>query len=208
MNGAGNNSGRSLPVTKEEYMKFTKILGVVAVAALALMAFASTASATTLETNGVTKNAAVTIDATASGSILLQATGGGFANTCTESTVQGTTVTPFTGTTVGGPLSSLTFKKCTNEPVTVDAAGSLTVERIGSTTNGTLRSSGAKVTVPSPFGTLTCTTSNTDVGTLTGTASGTSVVDINGVLNCGFFLPSAQWIGTYNVTGHSLGVVA
>jgi hypothetical protein len=198
-------------------MKLSKILGVAAVAALALMAFASTASATTLETNGVKQTGTVTIHATAAGSILLSATGGGFANTCTESTVHGWTTT-FTGTTVSGPITDetvegktkvgLTFSKCTNEPVTVEAGGTLSVEAITGTTNGTLRSNGAKVKTPSPFGTLTCTTSNTHIGTLTGTASGTSVIHVNAVLNCGIFLPSAKWEGTYNITGHSLGVVA
>ena len=48
-------------------------------------------------------------------------------------------------------------------------------------------------------------TSNTDIGVLTGTASGTSVIHVNALLNCGAFLPSAKWEGTYNITGHSLG---
>jgi hypothetical protein len=193
-------------------MKLSKILGVAAVAALALMAYASTASATTLETGGLKQSGAVTLEASANGSILLSATGGGFANTCTASNVLGTTST-FTGTTVSGPISSLTFSKCTNEPVTVDAAGTLSVEAITGTTNGTVRSNGAKVTVPSPFGTLTCTTSNTDIGTLTGVAVGTATMDINAVLNCGIFLPSAKWEGKYNLTtnggkeGHAIGVV-
>jgi len=34
-------------------------------------------------------------------------------------------------------------------------------------------------------------------------------MDINGVLNCGFFLPSAKWEGTYTVTSpEGLGVTA
>jgi hypothetical protein len=195
--------------TREREMKITKILGVVAVAAMALMAFASTASATTLTTNGGLRTGAVTINATANGSILLQATGGGFANTCTESTIAGTT-TVFTGATVSGPLTTLTVTKCATEGVVAHAPGTLSVERIGATTNGTLRSSNAKVTVPSPFGLLTCTTpaGGVDVGTLTGTTAVTTVVDISAVLNCGFFLPSAQWLGSYNVTGHQLAVEA
>ena len=104
--------------------------------------------------------------------------------------------------------ANLTFSSCTNEKVVTDVGGTLSIENITGTTNGTLRSNGAKVTVPSPFGLLTCTTSNTDVGVLTGTASGTSVVHVNALLNCGAFLPSAKWEGTYNVTGHSLGTVA
>jgi hypothetical protein len=190
-------------------MKLSKILGVAAVAAMALMAFASTASATTIYTNGVKQTGSVTIHAThtaADGTLILSATGGGFANTCTESTIHGST-TSFTGTTVGGPIGTLSFGGCT-EPVSVDAAGSLTVETIGAGPNGTVRSSGAKVTTGSPFGNLTCTTNNTDVGTLTGTTSGTSSIDVNAVLNCGFFLPSAKWEGLYTITGHSIHVTA
>jgi uncharacterized protein (DUF2141 family) len=214
---AGKQPGGHNCRNQGEIMKFTKILGLVAMAALALMAFASTASATTLYTNGVKQTGAVTIHATLEGSAVLKDTSNTFANTCTESTVEGTT-TSFTGTTVGGPINTLTFSKCTHEKVVVDEAGSLTVERIGTTDNGTVRSTGAKVTVPvtilGSVVTATCTTSNTDIGTLTGsttttyTAPGQSDMDINAVLNCGSILPSAKWEGTYRITGHNLAVGA
>jgi hypothetical protein len=197
-------------------MKLGKILGVAAVAALALMAFASTASATTLETTGKAINAAETLEATIAkgGSALLTDTFGASANTCTSSTVKGTTVSPFTGTTVGGPISTLSWTNCTQgDPVVEKNAkgepenGTLSVERIGSTTNGTVRSTGARVTVPSPFGTLLCTTSNTDVGTLTGVATGNASFDINAVLSC-TVIGTAKWSGTYTITGgEGLGVV-
>jgi hypothetical protein len=45
-------------------MKLSKILGAAAIAALALMAFAGTASATTLDTNGVLKTTSTTLHAT------------------------------------------------------------------------------------------------------------------------------------------------
>jgi hypothetical protein len=103
----------------------------------------------------------------------------------------------------------MSFSKCTEGSVIVDAAGTLSVERIAGTTNGTVRSNGAKVTVPSPLGSLTCTTSNTDIGTLTGVASGKARMDVNAVLNCGFFLPSAKWEGSYVVTSpEGLGVTS
>ena len=94
-----------------------------------------------------------TIDITAAGTIVLQDTAGAFANKCTESTVKGNT-SVFTGTTVSGTIAAenLTFKKCTTEPVVTHAGGTLSIENICGTTNGTLRSNGAKVTVPSPFG--------------------------------------------------------
>jgi hypothetical protein len=192
-------------------MKYLKMLGLAAVAAMALMAIgAGSASATTLEVKGVTQSGAVEIKASLESgtSAILQTTSGGFANTCKESAVTGKT-SVFTGTTVSGPISALTFTSCTTSPVTVDEKGSLTVERIGSTTNGTVRSAGAKVTVPSPFGALTCSTgAGTDIGTLTGKATGQATMDINAVLNCGFLVPSATWTGSYVVTSpEGLGIV-
>jgi len=180
-------------------MKF-KSLASALLAALALMAFASTASATTLEIGGVKQAGAITIHATAESTMLLAATGGGFANTCPESTLHVVTTTPFSGTRVGGPLT-LTVGKCT-DTVSVDTGGYLEIEWISGTTNGTLFSKSARITSDSPFGYLDCTTSaaGTDIGSLTGKVSEHATLDINAVLNCGFFLPSAKWEGTYWVT--------
>jgi hypothetical protein len=193
-------------------MKLSKILGVAAFAALALMAFASTASATTLETNGVTQSGGVTIKSTASSTITLESTSGVFSNTCSTSTVEGTTSVT-SGTTVSGSISALSFSNCTHSPVVVVSKGSLSVERIGTTTNGTVRSSGAEVTVPvTIFGSVvstTCKTNNTDIGTLTGSSvSGGSKITLSAILECGGVLPSARWTGTYTITGHGIGVVA
>jgi hypothetical protein len=193
-------------------MKITKILGVVAFAAMALTAFAGTASATTLENNGTKILTASTIHATLEKgtSAVLSATGGGFANTCTESTVEGTTSSA-SGSPLSGPISALTFGACKESPVTVDTKGTLTVENISGTTNGTVRSISAKVTTPSPFGSLTCVTSGnegTDIGTFTGKASGNGTMDIDAVLDCGFFLRSAKWEGKYEVTTGPNGVTA
>lgn len=195
-------------------MKHLKMLGFAACAAMALMAFAaSSASATTFAVTGVKQTANITITATleAGTSAVLQKTDGSFANTCTESDVHGTT-TSFTaaGTgSIGGPVSSLTFSKCTTEKVETDEAGSLTVEWIKGTSNGTLKSSGAKVTVPSPFGKLTCTTgTGTDIGTLTGKATGFATVDIHAVLPCGILAPSTTWDGSYWITSpHNLSII-
>jgi hypothetical protein len=194
---------------RRKEMKLSKILGVVAVAALALMAFASTASATTLDKEGVKQNATVTIHATllSGSSILLADTSNFFANTCTESTfhLHTNSFTAAGSNPIGGPILAMTLGKCKEEPVVIDTLGSLTVSWISGTTNGTVRSIGAKVTSPSPFGALTCTTAaspGTDIGTLTGapSATGNATLDINAVTNCGFFLPSAKWTGTYEVT--------
>jgi hypothetical protein len=202
-----------LPDTKEEYMKFTKILGVVAAAALALMAFASSASATTLEVGGVKQTGTVSLEATLKSgtSALLSDTAGFFANTCTTSTVKGSDSTTQTGTAVEGPVGTLSWgtvaTPCKEGNPTVDAAGSLSVEWT-SGTNGTVKSKNAKVTVPSALGTLTCTTpaAGTDLGTLTGVASGSATMDVNAVLACGI---DAKWTGTYSVTSPAgLGVVS
>jgi hypothetical protein len=181
-----------------------KRLGPVALMALALLVLANTATATTLEISGVKQNVAVTIKASLKfgTSLLLTDTFGGFANTCTDSAIEGKTST-FTGSTVSEPLSTLTFSSCTNQPVVVDTLGSLTYENIAGTANGTVRSIGAKFTSPSPFGALTCTTAaspGTDIGTLTGVSSGSATLDINALMNCGFFLPCAKLSGTYTVT--------
>jgi len=181
-------------------MKYVKILGLAAIAAMAMMAFAGSASASTLKVGGVTQNNAVKIEAslTSGTSATLKTTSGSFQDTCTTSEVVGTTNVFHPPS---GPISKLTFGNCTHTTHVV-TNGSLSVERIGSTENGTVSSSGAEVEVESTtFGvTLVCKTNNTDVGTLTGTTSGHAVMDINGVVNCGFFVPSAKWEGSYTVT--------
>jgi hypothetical protein len=70
-------------------------------------------------------------------------------------------------------------------------------------------SENAEVTVGTPFGTVNCKTGEgVSIGDLTGAASGNTTMHINGVLNCGFLLPSATWKGTYTVTTpQGLGVL-
>ncbi|HEX6204942.1 MAG TPA: hypothetical protein VFZ29_03950, partial [Solirubrobacterales bacterium] len=81
---------------------------------------------------------------------------------------------------------------------------------IPGTTNGTVFSEEAEITVGSPFGTLNCkTNAGVDLGTLTGTKEGHATIDVNAVLNCGFLMPSATLKGTYTVTSPTgLGVSA
>ncbi len=200
-------------------MKYLKMLGLAAVAAMAMAAFtAGTASATTLEVNGVAQSGAVALSASLESgtSALLQLTNGSFANTCTVSSVSGST-TKFTAESsaaIGGPISVLSFTSCTTSPVTVDVRGSLSVKWISGTTNGTVESVGAEVTVPSPIGNLNCKTgTGADIGTLTGksgsvTSDKHATMDISAVLNCGFLAPSATWTGKYLVTSPTgLGVI-
>jgi hypothetical protein len=193
-------------------MKYLKMLGLAAVAAMALMAVtAGSASATTLELGGVTTNKAVSITASAESSITLSDTEGSQANTCSVSSVAGTT-SVFSGEKVTGSLSELSFGTCTRSPVTVDVKGGLYIINEAGTTSGSVFSEGASVTVPTTFGfSVTCTTlsSGTKIGTLKGVKSGTATMTISAVLSCGFLLPSATWSGSYNVTTPSnLGVGA
>jgi hypothetical protein len=194
-------------------MKHLKTLGLAAVAAMALTAFAaSSASATVLEVGGVDETEKVEIKASlqAGSSTLLSDTSGEafgvWSNTCTTSTVTGETETGLT-TKPTGKLTSLTFSSCTR-PVTVHNPGRLYVEHIAGTTNGTVFSEEAEVTVNTPFGTVNCKTNEgVHIGTLTGVKEGNATMHINAVLNCGFLLPSATWKGSYTVTSPSgLGV--
>lgn len=192
-------------------MKFKCLIPTV-LAASALLALAGTASATTLEKAGVKQTGAVTIKAshestTSTGWIEKSL---GTLNTCTTSTIEGTT-SVFSGTTVTAPISALTFQNCTDGTPIVDAKGSVSIENISGTTNGTVRWIGTKVTVPTTaLGTLTCVTASspgTDVGTLTGVSSGTAKLDVTVLLNCGFV--NMTWAGTYIVTSpDGLGVTS
>ena len=190
-------------------MKCLKTLGLAVIAAIAMVTLAaSSASASTLEIGGVTQNKSVTITASEvpDSSMLLGTTSGGFANTCLESHLHFDT-DDYTGFDTEGPIYALALASCTNEKVVVDKACRLSIAWT-SGTNGTVTSSGAELTVPSPIGALNCKTgSGTDIGTLTGKASGSAVLDIKAVLNCGFLVPSAKWECEYFITSpQSLGV--
>lgn len=188
-----------------------KRLALAASVAMATMAFTvAAASATMLEVNGVTQNKSVSfsISLKSGTSMVLGTTSGVSAATCTVSNLAGSTTT-YSGVQVGGPLSVVTFSSCSAGSFQVHKAGSLTIERIGSSTNGTVRWVGAEITVPGFLGfTATCTTgSGIDLGTLTGVASGNAVLDVNAVMNCGFLAPSTFFNGTYTVTSPAgLGV--
>lgn len=189
-----------------------RIAGVaLAAAALAVTVGAGSASATTLEEGGTTQNRSVEINlrlASFTKSVLSR-TDGSLANECAESSVWAFTTSPYTGATVTAPVSSLSFTNCTR-PVSVHFSGTLHVAHIAGTTDGTVSSSGAQVTVGSPFGTLTCSTGfGVDIGRLTGKSWGWSTLDVNAVLNCGFLVPSATWKATYETThAPGLGVSA
>lgn len=124
-------------------MKHIKMLSLALLSAMAVIAStASTASATTLEVGGVAKtdSVAITMSYTSETSSLMGTTSGGFERTCTGSDLQVSTVAPYTSSTVSGPISNLTLTGCTVEPATVHKPGTLHIEHIAGTTNGTVRS--------------------------------------------------------------------
>jgi hypothetical protein len=191
-------------------MNYLKMLGLAAAGAMALMAFAAgSASATTLEVEGVAQNVSVSpiLTLKSGTSMIIKDTFGVSFNTCTASELKASTASPFTGETVTGAVSTLAFSSCTREPIRTHKGGTLHVKWIAST-NATVTSSEAEWTTGSPFGTLTCKTgAGTHLGALTGVKTGNAMLDINAALSCSGV--SMKWEATYTVTSPSgLGVVA
>lgn len=182
----------------------------IAITAMALVG-ATSASATTLEVGGVVQNASVTysMSLVPDSSSITETTSGSSSHTCTVSQIHGSTSSPFTGTKVTGPVTTMTFENCTRA-MTVHNAGKLWFEHITGTTNATVFSEETDVTKGTVFGTLTCTTgAGTHIGTLTGAAAGHATLDVKAVLNCGVLVPSMLWTATYTVTSPlGLGVVS
>jgi hypothetical protein len=166
-------------------MKYLKMLALATVAAAALMAFvgAGIASATTLTSPPGTDLKAGT-KITAVSETERPTLTGGFKNIgCNESTIGGEiTNAGGAASTVSGPVQTLTFTgNCTCEVVVIEK-GSLEIHVIGAGPNGTLTSTGARVTVncSTIFGPVHCIykTNATDLGTLTGTGVSTATMDI------------------------------
>ncbi|HEY6732055.1 MAG TPA: hypothetical protein VI039_13650 [Solirubrobacterales bacterium] len=189
-------------------MKYAKMLALLAVAAVAAMAFAATASATTVTSPKGTAYTGV-IKATNEGSLTLH---GVVDITCNHSEVEGSVESHGAGVTAKGAITKLTFTQC-NQHVTIISKGSLEAHQVaGSTTDGTLTSSNAKVTVVATtiFGAVHCVfaTNNTHIGRLTATAGGGShatldidsspipVVGSESDFLCG---SSSEWTGNYKV---------
>jgi hypothetical protein len=188
-------------------MKYLKMLGLAAVAAMALMAIgAGSASATTLEVEGTPQSLSINISASLKfgTSAILKDTFGFSMNTCTSSSMSaGTTST--SGASVTAVISTLTFSNCERSPVTTIAGGKLHVTWTNGT-NGTVTSSGAEVTTPSPFGTLNCKTgTGTHLGTIVGEKTGNATITINATLSCSGI--SSKWEATYVVLPAGLGIV-
>ncbi|HEX3040906.1 MAG TPA: hypothetical protein VHP56_02300 [Solirubrobacterales bacterium] len=179
-----------------------------ALAAMGLIGLvAGTASATTVEINGVAQTGAVAIEASIESgkSMIFKDTAGFSQNTCTTSVAKGTTETK-TGTAVTGKLSLLTFSNCTRT-LTVHKPGALEYVWNSGTTNATVYSEEAQITSGSPIGTLNCTTgATTHIGTLTGVTAADigaghlhGTLHFNALINCGI-ISSAKWEASYTIT--------
>jgi hypothetical protein len=163
----------------------------------------STASATTVTSpSGTTYTG--TIKAESEGAIELH---GPFTTVrCNKSSIEGEVEKHGAGVTAGGNVSALTYSEC-NFPVTVLKNGALEVHNISGTSNGTLTSSGAEITIATSIGNCIFTTTSTDIGTLTdsSTTGGNATLDTGGfsiprtghTFFCG---SSGQLTGNYNVT--------
>ncbi|HET8814289.1 MAG TPA: hypothetical protein VFM51_04965 [Solirubrobacterales bacterium] len=184
-------------------MRYLKALGLTAVSVMALMALfgANSASATTVEIGGVTKNESIfSKTSLASGtSALLKNTSGAIQNTCTESGGEGTSSSPYTAEVLTGALSTGFVSNCTRA-VTTHEGGTLELQWT-SGTNGTVFAEGGEVTTRTPLlGYITCTAGETShMGTVTGVSEGNATIHVNAVVNCGA-IPSAVVEATYTVT--------
>lgn len=194
-------------------MKHLKI-GLAMVAAMALIALggAGSASATTLEVGGPTKNESVGLSMSLkSGTSLDMTDTWGFrVDTCIGSSLGLKTESPYTGTTVGGKVSERGFWPC-NRGLTFTKTGQLRFEHIPGTTNALAYLEAELTFDNSAFGTFSCVTvPGTPFGTLTGVASGHATLDVNTVLDCfEEFHYSIKWTATYTVTSPTgLGVSA
>jgi hypothetical protein len=194
-------------------MKHLKMIAAVAMTAMVALVVlgAGSASATTLEVKGVAKNEPVTLvgSMTPGTSAILGRTDGSLANTCTTLEMEGSAVSPFSAPSVTGSGKALAFGNCTR-PVTAHKTGLIHVEHIAGTTNGTVISSGAEITVGSPFGTINCRTgAATHLGVVTGTPTGHATLHVNAVINCGFLVPSATLKSAWTITSPTgVGAVA
>jgi hypothetical protein len=178
-------------------MKHLKILGLLTIAATALLAFVGAASASTVTSPAGTPYTG-TIEATAGTSTLV----GSFATViCNSATAKGEVRVHGLGVTAEGPVTHLAWSACNYEVTTSTSGGTLIGHAIGGG-NGTITSTGAKVTVHTSLGTCVFTTNSTHLGTLKGGLHATLSVEkatiprTEGNFLCG---SSAQWTATYTV---------
>lgn len=187
-------------------MRYTKIIGFLAMAAVAMMAFAATALATSVTSpNGTTYT----------GKIVAEAQGGGIVThngvetfTCQNSVAEGTVEQHGASTTASGKITKWTLNEC-NTHLVVLKTGSIEIhtEKEASNGNATVTTSGVEIETKNTSLGMTCiyTTNNTDIGVLTGSNSenATLLVDTakvprtGGSALCG---SAGELTGEYNIT--------
>ena len=187
-------------------MKHLKMLGLFAMAAAALMAFAGSASAATFTAPSGTEYTGTVHTTLESGtSAFLNA--GLFTDTCTISTVHGH-ITTNNDTHATGPITAVTFEKCTVTTDTLSSKGTLTINKATTAVTGT----GVEVTTGA-FG-FTCIYgmgAGTTLGTAKNTASGVTLA-ISAKLplqpgSSGGCANPASWTGSYIITTPTGSVV-
>ena len=193
-------------------MKYLKIIGLAAVAAMALTAFLGTGSAsaqtlykyTTPSANdGIAAGTEIISTLESGTSAVLTDTLGGVNDTCPGSEVKASISTNNT-TDGGGAVSILSFIGC-GHTTHVLANGSLEIRNQPGTTNGTVISKGARVTIKSTIFGVSCvanTGAGTAIGTITGAKAATAkaTIDINGVITLENGCGDSTWTGSYEVT--------
>jgi hypothetical protein len=192
-------------------MKHFRQLGLVAMGAFVLIALLGAANAAGTE---LYKNTSPANDTLGTGtevaatlkpgtSLLLKDSGGFTTTTCTGSEVKGKIESAGgEASHPSGKLSTLSFSSCSHTTKVI-AAGELEVQSIAGSTNGTVYSKWAEITVFSTAFALSAvckTGTGTALGTLTGPGAGEqAVIDVNAKVSCGV-LGTATLTGTYLVT--------
>jgi hypothetical protein len=187
------------PGEEKQMKNLRTILLVIAATALAVSLGPGNASATTLEVGGVKKNESVVMEAVSTNWTTLKSTMGETVNTC-DLQFKVATTSPYTGATVHGKITSITGL-CSHLR-TINSPGTLSIASIPGTTNGTVTASGLSWKIRSTtFGIdVDCNSGEgAHIGTITGVAGGHATLHTNGVLNCGFFVPSAKLEGTFMI---------
>lgn len=209
--------------------QYVTLLGLAAVAAMALMAFAGagSASATVLCKTTVTpcpkgwdyeKGTRVDASLDPGTTALLEATGGGLEDTCTESTVIGTqenTGGPTETVKVSIPkeieiepgkkVPGLSFTNCSKPTKVLNAEGTLEFHWIEGTHNATVTAKGFEVTVEAIKGVSCIYTAGAGLDLGIGTSGSMGTIDVNAVVEktekSSFLCPKTSiWKASYTVT--------
>lgn len=191
-------------------MRYIKMLGLAAIAAAAVTAFlgAGSASANVLckTTSTPCNSTSTTLEASLTGTARLETTSGVLLDTCTIGGVKGSIENEGANIPASGKVSTenLTWSGCTKTTKTLEG-GSLTVDDIAGTENGTVTATGFVVTVNTIFGSCTYGfgSSTVDLGTLEGGTSPKLVIKTEVPKITGPCPETSVWNATYVITNPS-----